>query len=611
MMDAFTKVVAQADAKGEYLSGVTLDALSAMVSEGNKRMDVVNRVTKDAHKMVVETFRAWLLIEFTTNDLVSDDTELCCKLEIFLDDLDLILRYVSYATVAGDVGILEDCNLYKVRENWLAQQSASFSVGQAIQIMKRMVIGIISAPTDITPGDYSCIIAEVATYFDYIIGLVNGSSTGNAHYAIQELQQLRETKVESDEARFYIWECDNYTEWVERDVLNRMLLKYGVEDLIIFEKSSLRLFTSWKMLPMQAKKDVWREREVLAALYEQMMEHWKNIPDFRSIAVAERVVDGRHRLAGILVFNFAVGNENYKIWNIPPYIRVPSLVPSVVREDELVPIQLEWMSKNTQFSKEVIASPSVDFSLSPVAPYFVQSGDIIVGCNDSGRLNGNHAVTLTTFVTPQSSSSSSEVRLLTVGHGFTCGYTNIYTCEQVPPAKIGEISYDSPVQEELAKKVDASLIRPIDSLPINLSARWANTALKSPVEIARRGMLVQMYGGTSKHQTGYIDYSGMLEFGPVSSAVPYFTAIINAKPGDSGALLVTGHGTYGDPELNGKEKGYSEAYLDSRRFAMLGMLVEGSVQGTFQSTVIFRPMDIVFLYLKVKPWLPDTSMSNP
>jgi phycocyanin beta chain len=39
MLDAFAKVVSQADARGEYLNAGQLDALSAMVAEGNKRME--------------------------------------------------------------------------------------------------------------------------------------------------------------------------------------------------------------------------------------------------------------------------------------------------------------------------------------------------------------------------------------------------------------------------------------------------------------------------------------------------------------------------------------------------------------------------------------------
>ncbi len=39
MFDAFTKVVAQADARGQFLNASEIDALAAMVSDSNKRLD--------------------------------------------------------------------------------------------------------------------------------------------------------------------------------------------------------------------------------------------------------------------------------------------------------------------------------------------------------------------------------------------------------------------------------------------------------------------------------------------------------------------------------------------------------------------------------------------
>ena len=58
MFDAFTKVVSQADARGEYLSASQLDALSAMVADSNKRMDSVNRITSNASTIVANAARA-------------------------------------------------------------------------------------------------------------------------------------------------------------------------------------------------------------------------------------------------------------------------------------------------------------------------------------------------------------------------------------------------------------------------------------------------------------------------------------------------------------------------------------------------------------------------
>ena len=58
MFDAFTKVVAQADARGEFLNAGQIDALAAMVSESNKRMDAVNRITSNASAIVTNAARA-------------------------------------------------------------------------------------------------------------------------------------------------------------------------------------------------------------------------------------------------------------------------------------------------------------------------------------------------------------------------------------------------------------------------------------------------------------------------------------------------------------------------------------------------------------------------
>lgn len=58
MFDAFTKVVSQADTRGEYLNSGQLDALIAMVKEGNKRIDTVNRITGNASSIVANAARS-------------------------------------------------------------------------------------------------------------------------------------------------------------------------------------------------------------------------------------------------------------------------------------------------------------------------------------------------------------------------------------------------------------------------------------------------------------------------------------------------------------------------------------------------------------------------
>ena len=58
MFDAFTKVVSQSDARGEFLAPGQLDALSSMVSEANKRIDSVNRITSNSSTIVANAARA-------------------------------------------------------------------------------------------------------------------------------------------------------------------------------------------------------------------------------------------------------------------------------------------------------------------------------------------------------------------------------------------------------------------------------------------------------------------------------------------------------------------------------------------------------------------------
>ena len=58
MFDAFTKVVAQADARGEFISAGQLDGLSAIVADSNKRMDAVNRITSNSSSIVASAARS-------------------------------------------------------------------------------------------------------------------------------------------------------------------------------------------------------------------------------------------------------------------------------------------------------------------------------------------------------------------------------------------------------------------------------------------------------------------------------------------------------------------------------------------------------------------------
>lgn len=165
MLDAFAKVVAQADARGEYLSDSQVDALSAMVAEGNKRIDVVNRLTGSASAIVTNAARS----------LFADQPQLIApggnaythrRMAACLRDMEIILRYVTYAIFAGDASVLDDRCLNGLRETYLALGVPGASVATGVNKMKEAALAIAGDRNGITQGDCSALLAELASYFD-------------------------------------------------------------------------------------------------------------------------------------------------------------------------------------------------------------------------------------------------------------------------------------------------------------------------------------------------------------------------------------------------------------------------------------------------------------
>jgi phycocyanin beta chain len=164
-LDVFTKVVSQADARGEFLSSEQIDALAAVVREGNKRLDVVNRITSNSSAIVVNAARALFeeqpqLVAPGGNAYTNRRNAACLR------DMEIILRYVTYAILAGDASVLDDRCLNGLRETYQALGTPGSSVAVGVQKMKEQAVAIANDPNGITKGDCSALISEVASYFD-------------------------------------------------------------------------------------------------------------------------------------------------------------------------------------------------------------------------------------------------------------------------------------------------------------------------------------------------------------------------------------------------------------------------------------------------------------
>lgn len=165
MLDAFAKVVSQADAKGEFLSAGQLDALTNMVREGNKRLDVVNRITSNSSTIVANAARA-LFAEQPQLIAPGGNAYTHRRMAACLRDMDIVLRYVTYAILAGDSSVLDDRCLNGLRETYQALGVPGGSVAAGVAKMKDAAVAIANDPSGITKGDCSALVSEVASYFD-------------------------------------------------------------------------------------------------------------------------------------------------------------------------------------------------------------------------------------------------------------------------------------------------------------------------------------------------------------------------------------------------------------------------------------------------------------
>lgn len=165
MLDAFSRVVEQSDKKGAYLDDSAIGSLEAIVSDSNKRLDVVNRLTSNASSITANAYRG----------LVADEPGVfgpggACfhhrNQAACIRDLGFILRYVTYSIAAGDASVMDDRCLNGLRETYQALGTPCSTVASGVAKMKEAAIAIANDSNGITKGDCSSLMSEVAGYFD-------------------------------------------------------------------------------------------------------------------------------------------------------------------------------------------------------------------------------------------------------------------------------------------------------------------------------------------------------------------------------------------------------------------------------------------------------------
>lgn len=184
MLDAFSRAVITADSKTAPIGGAELEDLKKFISEGNKRLDAVNAIASNASCAVSDAVAGMIcensgLIQAGGNCYPNRRMAACLR------DGEIVLRYITYALLAGDASVLDDRCLNGLKETYIALGVPLQSTARAVGIMKAIAVAHINNTNkmyegtskfrkmETVQGDCSALSAEAASYFDRVIAALS------------------------------------------------------------------------------------------------------------------------------------------------------------------------------------------------------------------------------------------------------------------------------------------------------------------------------------------------------------------------------------------------------------------------------------------------------
>ncbi len=182
MLDAFSRAVVSADAKGAPIGANELVALRKYVADANKRIDATLAITQNVSCIAADAISG-MVCENPGMTQPSGNCYPTRRMAACLRDGEIILRYVSYALLAGDPSILDDRCLNGLKETYMALGVPIANAVRAVEIMKVATVAIMTETNSgrkmfegINSGSGAeCqeIAAEAASYFDRVISAIS------------------------------------------------------------------------------------------------------------------------------------------------------------------------------------------------------------------------------------------------------------------------------------------------------------------------------------------------------------------------------------------------------------------------------------------------------
>ncbi|NER49395.1 MAG: phycocyanin subunit beta [Symploca sp. SIO1A3] len=177
MLDAFSRSVVAADSSGKFVED--LAGLKSFVADGNKRLDAVNFIASNASCIVSDAV-AGMCCESEGLTAPGGGVYTTRKMAACLRDGDIVLRYISYAVLAGDASVLNDRCLNGLKETYAALGVPAGNAARAVGIMKAAAVAFVNNTASqrkmtVTEKPNSCdsLAGEVAGYFDAVVNAIS------------------------------------------------------------------------------------------------------------------------------------------------------------------------------------------------------------------------------------------------------------------------------------------------------------------------------------------------------------------------------------------------------------------------------------------------------
>lgn len=177
MLDAFSRAVVSADSSGSCIDAAGIASLKSFIAEGNKRLDVVNGLASNSSCIVSDAV-AGMICENTGLTQPGGNCYTNRRMAACLRDGDIVLRYITYAILAGDASIVEDRCLNGLRQTYSALGVPTTSASRAVGIMKAAAVAFVNNKAsqrtfNLTSGNCDSLASEVASYFDRVISAIS------------------------------------------------------------------------------------------------------------------------------------------------------------------------------------------------------------------------------------------------------------------------------------------------------------------------------------------------------------------------------------------------------------------------------------------------------